>query len=82
MSGRGRETLLDVQECSEALPNVCEWLGDPSKCLGVPPECPGTVVRPSRMSACDREPSQMSGSGREALPDVRERSKALADVQD
>ena len=39
----------------EALPHVLEWSGNP-------PECPGVVGRPSRMS----------GSGRETLLDVRE----------
>ena len=39
----------------DALPNVREW-------LGCPPECPGVVGMPFRMS----------GSGRESLSDVRE----------
>ena len=39
----------------EALPDVREW-------SGCPPECPGVVRRPSRMSVC----------GCETLPDVRE----------
>ena len=58
----------------EALPDVREWSGGP-------PGGPGVVVRPFRRSGSGREallndrewvgmPSQMSGSGREALPDA------------
>ena len=39
-----------------------EALEDVLEWLGGPPGCPGVVGRPSRMS----------GSGREALPDVQE----------
>ena len=66
LSGSGRE----------ALPNVREWSGCPPGCQGVVgvalpevrewsgglPGCSGVVGRTSRMS----------GSGREALPDVQE----------
>ena len=55
MFGSGRDTLPDVPEGWEALPNVQELSGDPSGCQGVV-----------------RRPSQMSRSGRETLPDVRE----------
>ena len=46
----------------EALPDVREW-------SGVPPGCPGVVVRPSRLF----------GSGRATLTDVRE---TLPDVRE
>ena len=63
----------------ESHPNVQEWSGGPSGCLGV-------VQRPSRMLGSGREwlggpsecpevvgrSSRMSESGREFLPDVRE----------
>ena len=65
MSGSGRETLLDVQ-----------------KLLGVHLRYPGVVGRSSRMSGCGRqtlgdfgsgrEASRLSGSGWEALTDVRD----------
>ena len=65
MSGSGRETLPDVRE----------WLGGH-------PRCPGVFGRPSRMAGSYLEArpypvvvggaSQMSGSGRGALSDVRE----------
>ena len=48
-----------------ALPEVLKWSVDP-------PECPGVVGRPCRMSR----------SGREALPDVREWSGGFPDVRD
>ena len=64
MSGSGREVLPDVQEWSRILPDVRE-------CSGGPPVCPVVVGRSSRMSESGREPSQMSGSGQDALPDVR-----------
>ena len=51
----------------ESLPNVQEWSGDPSKCLGV-------VGRPYRMFESCREASRMSGSGRNTIPDVQESS--------
>ena len=35
MSGRGRETLPNIQEWWEALPNVREWSGDTAKRPGV-----------------------------------------------
>ena len=43
-----------------------------SKSVRKDPECPGVVGKTSWMSG---RPSQMSGSGREAVPDVREWSK-------
>ena len=66
MSERGWETLPDVFEWWEALPNVRERLGDPFR-------HPGLVGTPSRMSLSGRRPSRMSGRGRETIPDVRER---------
>ena len=60
MSGSCREALSVVLE---ALPDVRVWSGGPLRypeCSEGPPGCPGEVGRPS----------QMSGSGREALPYV------------
>ena len=93
LSGSDRLALSDVQESIpvvwewwEALPDICNWSGDPSRFLVV-------VKRPSRMSGSGRvafpdfqewsgdppgcpgvfvRPSRLSGSGREALPDVQE----------
>ena len=73
----GWETLPDVREVHpnvrEVIPDIWEWLGDLSdvrewsgglpvvrKWSGGPPGYPGMVRRPSRMS----------GSGRQAFPDV------------
>ena len=64
MSGSSREALRNVREWSVALQNVREWSGDPPGYLGV-------VGRPSRMFG---RPSRMSGSCREAIPDVRKMS--------
>ena len=49
----------------EALPDVREWSGGP-------PECPGVVGRPFRMSRSGREALPMSRSDQEALPDGRD----------
>ena len=62
MSGSYRDTLPDVPEGWEALPDVRQLSGGPPGCAGGPPSCLGVVVRPSRMS----------WSGLDALPDVRE----------
>ena len=51
--------------CREALSNVRELSGCPPGCLGV-------VREPSRMSLWGRRPFQMSGSSREAHPNMRE----------
>ena len=58
----------------EALPDAWEWSGGP-------PECPGVVGKPSRMSGKPSQspgvvgrPSRMSESCWEALTDVRELS--------
>ena len=61
MSGSGRE----------ALPDVREWLGVLKyvrACSGGPPRCLEVVGRPSRTSG---RFVQMSGSGREVIPNVR-----------
>ena len=79
MSRSGRETLPNVRECWEALtnvqkacrmsdsvwkalPDVREALLDVRERSRGPPGCPELVVTPF----------QMSGSGLEAIPDVRE----------
>ena len=85
MSRSGRETILDVREWSEVLPDVRGGVRKPPWCLGV-------VGSPSRMSGSGQEafpdvrgwfggppecprvverPSRMSGSGLVALPDFR-----------
>ena len=79
MSGSGREAHSDVRE---ALSDVQEWSGGPPGCLeglvdaqewsGGPPGCPGVVEKPSWMY---ERPARMSGSGWEALPNVREWSE-------
>ena len=74
MTGSGQLALLDVETVFrmsesglDALPEVREWSGDP-------PECPGVIGRPSRMSG---SPCRMFGRGRLALSDVREWSEGL-----
>ena len=69
MIGSGRETLPNVRK---TLMDIQEWSFGP-------PECPGVVKRPSRMSE----------RGRVSVPDVREWSgglpnvrKALLDIQE
>ena len=65
MSLSCRETLPEVRELWEAFPDVPEWWEDLPNIrewsVG-PPKCPCVVGRPSRLS----------GSGREALLDIRE----------
>ena len=66
MSGSGREALTDDRKFS----------GSPPRCPGVvkiQPELPGVVRSPSRMFRSGQRPYQLSRSGRETLPDVRER---------
>ena len=72
MSVSDLEALQDVQECS----------GGPTRWSEGQPGCPGVVGRPFRMSRSGREilpdvrevgkTSRMSGSGRKALPGGRE----------
>ena len=72
MSRSGREALPDVWEWSGGPHNVRERSGGPPGCLGVvgrPSRCLEVVGRLTRVVG---RPSQMSGSGREALLDVRE----------
>ena len=57
-----QQALLDVWEWSGESPSCPGWAGDPSECPEGPPKYPEVVSSPSRMS----------GSGREALSDVRE----------
>ena len=96
ISGRGRETILDVQERLEDPPRHSGLVGTPSRMSlsggrpsrmsgrvlealpyvwvwsRVPPECPGVDWSPSRMSGVVRIHSRMSRSGQVDLPDVRE----------
>ena len=56
-------------------PDVRQLSGDPPDCpgvVGVPPGCLGVVGRLSWMSLIGGRPFRMSGSCREALPNVRE----------
>ena len=62
MSGSDRETLPEVRD---PIPDVQKWTGDP---LG----CPGVLGRPSWMCVSGGRPSRMTGSVREALPDILE----------
>ena len=64
-----------VRKVIPALSDVREKLGGPSSCPGVggsPPECPGVDARPSWMSGSLREACRIFGSGRKAIPNVRE----------
>ena len=74
-SESGRETLNEVREWSGVLPEVQEWLGGPQGGLGV-------IGRPPIGPRVGRRHSRRSGSGREALPAVRERSGALPVVRE
>ena len=65
MTESGWETLPDVPEWWEAILDVRQYSGGPPGCPGARPGCLGVVKRPS----------QMSGSGLDALPDVREWSR-------
>ena len=77
MSGSGWASHLDMLLWSKGPPDVREWSGGPPGCLQV-------VGKTSRMSGSGRashldvlswsEGPRMSGSGREALCYVRERS--------
>ena len=82
MSWRCREALPDDRDGRESLPNVRGLSGGHPACpgvVGMPSRMFGSGWEPSRMSESDREPltdgrvaSQMSGSGRRAIPDVWE----------
>ena len=67
MSWSGRETLSDVRECREELPNVLKWSEGP-------PECPRVVGSVSRMSGRGWEILPVVREWWEALPDVRKLS--------
>ena len=65
MFGSGCETLPNVRECWETLPNDRQMSRSPTGCAGMVgglPGCLGVVEMPSRMS----------WSGQKTLPDVRE----------
>ena len=74
MSVSGRDGFPDVRERLGGPQDVREWSRRPPGCLVV-------VGRSSRMSRVVWKPSRMSGSGREALSDVRECSDALQYVR-
>ena len=82
MSGSGWEALPDVDSCREALPILREWSVGPQGCLGGPPKSPRLGRRPSHMSGSGREALPDVRGGREALPDVREWWKALPNVRE
>ena len=89
MSGSSRKSYWVSDSGQETLTDAWEWLrgppgssGVPPGCPGVgrgPPECPGEVVRHCRTSRSGGRPSQMSGSGRETLPNVQEWWKSGSD---
>ena len=64
MSGSGRDALPDDREWSGGL-------GDIRECSQSPPECPRVVELPPGCPRVVGRPSQMSGSGRESIQDVR-----------
>ena len=72
MSGSCLETLPDVPEGWEAIPDVRQLSG------GLP-GCPGVFGRPSRMS---ERPTRMPWSGQETLPDVPEGWEDLPEVRE
>ena len=72
MSGSGRDTLPDVPEGWEALPDVRQLSCVPPGCAGGPPGCPGVVRWPSRMSRSVQKALSDVRSGREAHSDVWE----------
>ena len=59
----------------DALPDILEWSGDPAR-------CPGVVGRHSGYPIVVRNPSRISGSGQEAIPDVRECSRCPPEYLD
>ena len=67
-----QETLLDEPEWWEDLPNVREWLGGFPGCPEVVGSPSRKSRRPSRMNLSGGRTFQMSGSGREHHPDIRE----------
>ena len=82
MSGCGRESHPDVREWSVDPPDVWEWsvdISDVREWWGGPTGCPGRVGR-SLLDVLEwsEDHSQMFGSGREAVRDVRD---ALPDVR-
>ena len=56
----------------ESLPLVREYWEPPPECLGGNPSCPGMVGGSSGCPGVVERPSRISGSGREALPNVQE----------
>ena len=81
-SSNGRDTLPDDSEGWEALLDVRQLSGVSLECAEGPPNCPGVVGWPFRMSVSGWETllnvweaSRMFGSGRETLLDVRECSE-------
>ena len=69
MSNNCREAIPEVRE---ALPDVRELSGGSPRSSGGPPGCPGVVRTHSRMSLWGGRPFRMSGSCREALPNMKE----------
>ena len=75
MSVSGWKTLSDVLEWSRGppgCPSGRETLPDVRKWLGGPPGCAAEDGWASGFSGVVENPSWMFGSGREALPDVRQ----------
>ena len=89
MSGCGRRPSWMSGSSREALPNVWEWTGgllNDRECLGNSPGCPGVLPDVREWSKCYpeclgvvRRPSWISGSGRNAILNVRELSEGPSD---
>ena len=86
MSGSGQETLPDVPEGWEALPDVRQLSGGLPGCLGGLADVQKCAEDPSGSSGGFGSPSQMSRSGRKSLPNVQEAlpevREALLDVRE
>ena len=92
MSGSGQDALPEVQEWSDNPPGCPGVVGRPSQMsenVGRPSQISLSGGTPFRMSGSGREtcrmfvrPTQMCGSGREALSDIRGSGwEAAPDVQ-
>ena len=86
MSENGRVALPDVWEWSGGhlgCPKMVGWpFLDAREWSGGLPKCPGAFGRPHGYQEVVERPSQMSGSGRDALPDVRSCRESLTDVRE
>ena len=72
MSGNGLKALPKSESGQKTLANVREWSKGYLECPRGPLRCPGVAGSPSQMSGSDREALPNVRKWREALPDVRE----------